>query len=70
MAWEEYRLAHLDGYRYSRFCELYQKWRRRLDVVLRQEHPAGEQLDPCDLHQPLASGLCDFRLLNVLRVRL
>ena len=44
LAWEEYRQAHPDGYGYSRFCELYQRWRRHLDVVLRQEHPAGEKL--------------------------
>ncbi len=28
----------------SRFCELYQRWRRKQDVVLRQEHKAGEKL--------------------------
>ena len=44
MAWEEYRQAHPEGYGYSRFCELYQDWRQRLDVVLRQEHAAGERL--------------------------
>jgi transposase len=44
LAWEEYRQAHPDGYGYSRFCELYQNWRERLDVVLRQEHLAGEKL--------------------------
>ncbi len=44
LAWEEYRQTHPDGYAYSRFCELYQQWRQRLDVVLRQDHPAGEKL--------------------------
>ena len=44
LAWEEYRQAHPDGYGYSRFCELYQRWRQRLDVVLRQDHVAGEKL--------------------------
>jgi len=44
LVWEEYRQAHPDGYAYSRFCELYQRWRQHLDVVLRQEHPAGEKL--------------------------
>jgi len=29
---------------YSRFCEPYQQWRQQLDVVLRQEHQAGEKL--------------------------
>ncbi len=33
-----------DGYSYSRFCELYQEWSAKLDVVLRQEHRAGEKL--------------------------
>lgn len=44
LAWEEYRQTHPDGYGYSRFCELYQRWRQQLDVVLRQEHLAGEKL--------------------------
>jgi transposase len=44
LLWEEYRQANPDGYRYSRFCELYQRWRKKLDVVLRQEHKAGEKM--------------------------
>ena len=44
LLWEEYIEAHPDGYRYSRFCELYQRWRRKLDVVLRQQHRVGEKL--------------------------
>jgi hypothetical protein len=44
LLWEEYRAANPDGYRYSRFCELYQRWRQRQDVVLRQEYKAGEKL--------------------------
>ena len=36
--------SHPDGYGYSRYCELYQRWRRKQDVVLRQEHRAGEKL--------------------------
>ena len=43
LVWEEYQEANPDGYRYSRFCELYQRWRRKLDVVMRQEHKAGEK---------------------------
>ena len=35
LAWEEYRQAHPEGYRYSWFCKLYQRWRRKQDVVLR-----------------------------------
>src|SRR5450759_1546834 len=44
LLWEEYRQADPEGYRYSRFCELYQRWRGKLDVVLRQEHKAGEKV--------------------------
>ena len=44
LAWEEYRQVHPDGYAYSRFCELYQRWRQQLDVVLRQDHAPGEKL--------------------------
>ncbi len=44
LIWEEYRQANPDSYRYSRFCELYQRWRRKQEVVLRQEHKAGEKL--------------------------
>ncbi len=44
LLWEEYRETHPDGYGYSRFCELYQRWSRRQDVVLRQDHKAGEKM--------------------------
>jgi transposase len=44
LLWEEYRQANPEGYRYSRYCELYQSWRSKLDVVLRQEHKAGEKM--------------------------
>lgn len=44
LLWDEYKQANPDGYRYSRFCFLYQRWRSKLDVVLRQEHKAGEKM--------------------------
>ena len=44
LVWEEYREARPDGYGYSRFCELYDRWSRNQDVVLRQEHRAGEKM--------------------------
>jgi transposase len=28
LLWEEYRQDHPDGYSYSRFCELYRRWRQ------------------------------------------
>lgn len=43
LLWQEYLEVNPDGYRYSRFCELYQRWRKKLDVVMRQEHKAGEK---------------------------
>ncbi len=43
LLWLEYRGAHPDGYRYSRFCDRYREWRGRLDVVLRQIYRAGEK---------------------------
>src|SRR2546430_5074563 len=43
LAWEEYRQIHPEGYGYSRFCELYPRWRRKQDVVLRQVHQPGEE---------------------------
>jgi transposase len=44
LVWEEYRDTQPDGYGYSRFCELYDRWSRNQDVVLRQEHRAGEKI--------------------------
>jgi len=45
LLWQEYRAAHPErGYGYSRFCDLYRRWRGTLDVTTRQEHKAGERL--------------------------
>ena len=44
LLWEEYRADHLEGYGYSRFCELYTQWEGKLSPVMRQRHPAGERL--------------------------
>jgi transposase len=44
LVWEEYQAANPGGYRYSRFCELYQNWRKKRDLVLRHEHRAGEKM--------------------------
>ena len=44
MLWEEYRAEHADGYGYSRFCELYSDWRKRISPTMRQTHVAGEKL--------------------------
>ncbi len=39
----EYKESHPDGYEYSQFCNRYRLWQRHLDVVMRQEHRAGEK---------------------------
>ena len=44
LVWSEYREASPEGYGYSRFCELYRRWLKKLDLVLRQEHRAGEKM--------------------------
>lgn len=50
LLWVEYRdasLARGDGarpYQYSQFCDAYRAWRKKLPLVMRQEHRAGEKL--------------------------
>lgn len=44
LLWMEYKERHPDGYQYSQFCRRYRLWQRHLDVVMRQEHRAGEKL--------------------------
>jgi transposase len=44
LVWQEQREANPDGYGYSRFCDLYRQWLKKLDLVLRQEHRAGEKM--------------------------
>jgi transposase len=39
----EYLEGSPGGYQYSQFCRLYRGWQRHLDVVMRQEHRAGEK---------------------------
>ncbi len=40
----EYREREPSGYQYTQFCRHYRTWVRHLDVVMRQEHRAGEKL--------------------------
>jgi transposase len=42
--WEEYREVSHDGYGYSRFCDLFREFERRLSPVMRQHHVAGDKL--------------------------
>ena len=42
--WDEYRAVHPDGYAYSRFCQLFREFERRLSPTMRQQHVAGHKL--------------------------
>lgn len=42
--WEEYRAVHPGGYGYSRFCDLFRSFERRLSPTMRQEHVAGDKV--------------------------
>jgi transposase len=44
LLWQEYRAQRPDGYGYSRYCELYTRWKGRLSPTMRQMHVAGEKL--------------------------
>lgn len=44
LLWLEYREDHPDGYGYSRFCDLYRLWARKLDPPMRLSHKGGEKL--------------------------
>ena len=42
LVWHEGRESNPNGYGYSRFCDLYRRWLKKLDLVLRQEHRAKD----------------------------
>lgn len=44
LVWQEKRESNPGGYGYSRFCDLYRRWLKKLDLVLRQTHRAGEKM--------------------------
>lgn len=44
LLWEEYKSVHPEGYQYSQYCELYRRWRGKLNLWMRQTHLAGEKL--------------------------
>ena len=52
--WEEYRTIHPQGYAYSRFCELFREFERRLSPTMRQQHAAGQAGQK---HQAAVGGL-------------
>lgn len=44
LLWQEYKERHPDGFQYSAFCQKYQTWSGKLDLVMRQDHRAGEKM--------------------------
>lgn len=44
LLWQEYKETYPNGYQYSQFCELYRQWGKKLDLVLRGSHRAGEKM--------------------------
>ena len=51
LLWMEYKEQHNSkAYGYTQFCEHYRRWSKKLSVVMRQNHKAGEKcfVDYCD----------------------
>ena len=44
LLWSEYRERHPDGFGYTWFTETYHAYAGKLDLVMRQDHQAGEKL--------------------------
>ena len=44
LLWEEYIRDNPDGYRYSQFANLYGKWKKTLNPVMRFNHKMGEKI--------------------------
>jgi len=63
LLWQEYKAAHPEGYHYSWFCQQYRSWAAKVDLVMRQEHRAGEKLfvdyagQTVAVHDPLSGGI-------------
>ena len=71
LLWEEYRAEQPGGYGCSRFCDLYRQWRKKQNLVMRQDYRAGEKLfvdyagarwsfrDECQAFFPVMAGITD-----------
>lgn len=44
LLWLEYKEANPEGYQYTQFCHYYRQAAKKADIVLRQEHRAGEKV--------------------------
>jgi len=43
LLWEEYKRENPHGYQYTQFSEIYRRWRKKADLVMRQQHKAGHK---------------------------
>ena len=50
LLWQEYKEQHPQGYSYTQFAYYYGEYKKKLGLVMRQEHKAGEKVfvDYCD----------------------
>lgn len=44
LLWREYRERQPEGLEYSQFCEVYRRWRKTQDAVMRFSHEPGDKL--------------------------
>lgn len=44
LLWQEYKAGEPEGYQFSQFCNLYQRWAQTVEVTMRQDHKGGEKL--------------------------
>lgn len=44
LLWQEYKEAHPSGYGYTQFVHYYNAYKKKLDLVMRQQHKAGEKV--------------------------
>ena len=44
LLWQEHKSQHPNSFQYSWFCDQYRNWNGKLDLVMRQQHRAGEKL--------------------------
>ena len=58
LLWQEYKAANPEGYQYSQYCDLYRVWKKKVDLVLRQTHRAGEKVfvDYAGQKMPIVDG--------------
>jgi len=43
LLWQEYKQDNPDGYQLTHFCAIYREWCKAIDVVMRQNHKAGDK---------------------------